>query len=237
MVNATLQSGLCWLQQAVRAADSMQALKPQLHQKEEESEALLAQVTQEQADAQAIREAVAAEESDIAARTQETEVRPLPAHAISKFSFISMQCDTRASIPHTSMLRLVASHRLTRLYCMLTCAGSSMHVCTCLWLICRVARIRAVANGSNNDCKPGRTHVQAIRNDALSEVQEALPALRAAEEALNALNKTDIIEMKTFPKPPALVQLTMEGVCVLLGERADWETARRVRALMLCAST
>ena len=56
----------------------MQALKPQLHEKEEESAALLARVTQEQADAQTIRQAVAAEEADIAARTQETEVPQPP---------------------------------------------------------------------------------------------------------------------------------------------------------------
>ena len=43
-----------------------------------------------------------------------------------------------------------------------------------------------------------------------------LPALEAAQKALDALNKNDIIEIKTFTKPPALVQLTMEGVCVLL---------------------
>ena len=43
-----------------------------------------------------------------------------------------------------------------------------------------------------------------------------LPALAAAQKALNALNKNDIIEIKTFIKPPALVQLTMEGVCILL---------------------
>ncbi len=43
-----------------------------------------------------------------------------------------------------------------------------------------------------------------------------MPALEAAQKALNALNKNDIIEIKTFTKPPALVQLTMEGVCILL---------------------
>jgi dynein heavy chain len=43
-----------------------------------------------------------------------------------------------------------------------------------------------------------------------------LPALEAAVKALDALNKADIIEMKTFTKPPALVQLTMEAVCTLL---------------------
>ena len=71
--------------------------------------------------------------------------------------------------------------------------------------------------------------VQTMRNEARAEVQAALPALRAAEEALQALNKNDIGEVKTFPKPPALVQLTMEGVLVLLGEKPDWDTARRVR--------
>ena len=36
---------------------------------------------------------------------------------------------------------------------------------------------------------------------------------------MSALNKNDIIEIKTFSKPPALVQLTMEGVCILLQAR------------------
>jgi hypothetical protein len=35
-------------------------------------------------------------------------------------------------------------------------------------------------------------------------------------QALDALNKADIIEMRTFIKPPTLVHLTMEGVCILL---------------------
>eukprot|EP00878_Enallax_costatus_P041820 GHUV01048713.1.p1 GENE.GHUV01048713.1~~GHUV01048713.1.p1 ORF type:complete len:360 (+),score=84.12 GHUV01048713.1:426-1505(+) len=35
--------------------------------------------------------------------------------------------------------------------------------------------------------------------------------------------------MKTFIKPSALVQLTMEGVCILLQEKADdWDSAKRV---------
>jgi hypothetical protein len=51
----------------------------------------------------------------------------------------------------------------------------------------------------------------------VSCVQAAvLPALQSAVAALDSLNKADIIEMKTFIKPPPLVQLTMEGVCILL---------------------
>ena len=34
-----------------------------------------------------------------------------------------------------------------------------------------------------------------------------LPALEASEKALSALNKNDIIEIKTFVKPPSLVQV------------------------------
>ena len=55
-----------------------------------------------------------------------------------------------------------------------------------------------------------------------------LPALEAAVAALDAINKADIIEMRTFIKPPALVQLTMEGVCILLQEKTDWDSAKRV---------
>ncbi|KAK9815239.1 hypothetical protein WJX72_000483 [[Myrmecia] bisecta] len=67
-----------------------------------------------------------------------------------------------------------------------------------------------------------------LKDDAQRDLEEVLPALEAAQKALNALNKNDIIEIKTFQKPPTLVQLTMEGVCILLQEKADWDTAKRV---------
>lgn len=57
------------------------------------------------------------------------------------------------------------------------------------------------------------------QDEAQADLEEVLPALEAAERALSALNKTDIIEIKTFTKPPALVQTTMEAVCILLQVR------------------
>lgn len=42
------------------------------------------------------------------------------------------------------------------------------------------------------------------------QLLQVLPALEAAEKALAALNKNDIVEIKTFTKPPPLVQLTLE---------------------------
>ena len=68
----------------------------------------------------------------------------------------------------------------------------------------------------------------ALRDEAQAALATVLPALQAAEEALGALNRNDIVEIKTFTKPPALVQLTMEAVCVLLGERPDWDSSKRV---------
>ena len=69
---------------------------------------------------------------------------------------------------------------------------------------------------------------QDLKNEAQRDLEEVLPALQAAERALNALNKNDIIEIKTFTKPPFLVQLTLEGVCCLLQEKPDWDTAKKV---------
>lgn len=57
---------------------------------------------------------------------------------------------------------------------------------------------------------------QALKDEAERELAAVLPAYEAAVRALDSLNKADIIEIKTFTKPPVLVQLTMEGVCILL---------------------
>lgn len=46
-----------------------------------------------------------------------------------------------------------------------------------------------------------------------------MPAMEAAQNALKALNKADINELKAFQKPPALVRFVMEPVCILLGAK------------------
>jgi len=44
------------------------------------------------------------------------------------------------------------------------------------------------------------------------ELDKAMPALQAAEEALNVLTKKDMSELKAYAKPPALVELTLNAV-------------------------
>jgi dynein heavy chain len=64
---------------------------------------------------------------------------------------------------------------------------------------------------------------EAIGADAQKDLDEALPAFHSAVKALDALNKSDIQEMKSFANPPQMVQFTMEAVCVLMGEKLDWK--------------
>ena len=54
-----------------------------------------------------------------------------------------------------------------------------------------------------------------------------MPALEAAVEALNALNKADIVEVKDFKTPSPGADDHGGGVH-LLGEKTDWDTAKKV---------
>ena len=47
-------------------------------------------------------------------------------------------------------------------------------------------------------------------------MKKAEPALLAAQEALNTLNKANLTELKSFGSPPPAVMLVTEAVMVLL---------------------
>ena len=51
----------------------------------------------------------------------------------------------------------------------------------------------------------------AIATQVQLELDKAMPALLAAEEALNVLTKKDMAELKAYAKPPALVEITLSG--------------------------
>lgn len=60
---------------------------------------------------------------------------------------------------------------------------------------------------------------RGIADDANKDLAVAQPALKAAEDALKAINKNDINELKSFAQPPALVQFVMESVCILFNTK------------------
>jgi len=84
-----------------------------------------------------------------------------------------------------------------------------------------------------NQVKQQATATQLIKDDAQKDLDAALPELNAALAALNSLNKNDITEIKSFSKPPPLVLTTMEAVCILFGQKPDWDTSKKVCKIIL----
>ncbi|XP_049878805.1 dynein axonemal heavy chain 1-like [Pectinophora gossypiella] len=54
-----------------------------------------------------------------------------------------------------------------------------------------------------------------MAEDAQKDLDEAMPALLAAEKALQELNRNDVVEVKAMKKPPAGVLLVIESLCVV----------------------
>ena len=69
---------------------------------------------------------------------------------------------------------------------------------------------------------------KAIQADAQADLDKALPALQAANNALKTLNKGDVTEVKNMAKPPPGVVMVMEAVLILLKEKTTWDNAKKV---------
>ncbi|CUG93652.1 unnamed protein product [Bodo saltans] len=67
---------------------------------------------------------------------------------------------------------------------------------------------------------------EGIKKECEDGLAEALPALAAAEKALETLSSKDIGEIKTFTTPPGNVEKTMNAVLILLREKDGWATAK-----------
>ncbi|KAI3352270.1 hypothetical protein L3Q82_005249 [Scortum barcoo] len=83
-------------------------------------------------------------------------------------------------------------------------------------------KVRKVVKEDEALAKVKAEDTQAIADDAQRDLDEALPALEGANQALNSLDKADISEIKVFTKPPDLVMTVMEpdwpGAKQLLGD-------------------
>lgn len=66
-----------------------------------------------------------------------------------------------------------------------------------------------------------------IAKECQLKLDEALPALLEAEAALNVLTKKDMGELKSYVKPPVLVELCLKGVLTVLKCPATWDEAKK----------
>ena len=87
-------------------------------------------------------------------------------------------------------------------------------------------RVRRVVKDEEAVAKAAAAETEAIRSDAQRDLDQALPALAAANKALDSLDKKDVQEVKVFNTPPELVQVVMEAVCILFNRKPDWKNAK-----------
>eukprot|EP00116_Pleurobrachia_bachei_P000174 sb/3460436/ len=87
-------------------------------------------------------------------------------------------------------------------------------------------KVRAVVSEEEAIAKEKADETEAIAEDAQRDLDEALPLLYAANKALDSLDKSDIAEVRVFANPPEMVMVVMEAVCILLGSKPDWASAK-----------
>ena len=77
--------------------------------------------------------------------------------------------------------------------------------------------------------KIGKDEVETrkIADDAQGDLDKALPALEAAQKALELLNKKDLAEVKAYAKPAKAVEKTMEAVMILRRSEPSWAEAKK----------
>jgi dynein heavy chain len=66
-----------------------------------------------------------------------------------------------------------------------------------------------------------------LADDAEKDLKAAEPALLAATEAVNSLDKKHISEIKAFNVPPPDVMTTMSAVMTILGKDTTWPSAKK----------
>ena len=93
-----------------------------------------------------------------------------------------------------------------------------------------VDQVRHVVSEEESLLNQEAKRVQAIADDAQRDLEQAIPALKAANEDLNTLDKSDIAEIRVYTKPPGMVMTVMAAVCLILDEKTDWANTKQVLA-------
>jgi dynein heavy chain len=70
--------------------------------------------------------------------------------------------------------------------------------------------------------------VQELKNDCQKDLDKAMPIYESALQALNTLNKGDIVEMKSYPQPPQELVTLISAVCVLFSKKENWDEGKKL---------
>ncbi|KAI8620571.1 dynein heavy chain and region D6 of dynein motor-domain-containing protein [Chytriomyces sp. MP71] len=90
--------------------------------------------------------------------------------------------------------------------------------------------VRKVVSDEEAIVRAKANETESFAKEAQKDLDEALPALDAAYKALDALDKKDIAELKVFAKPPDVVLMVMEAICILFKMKPDWDNSKKLLA-------
>ncbi|XP_023309976.1 dynein heavy chain 1, axonemal-like [Anoplophora glabripennis] len=74
---------------------------------------------------------------------------------------------------------------------------------------------KAIVEKEEFEASKKAMETQTIAEDAQRDLDEAMPALMAAEASLKSLNKNDITEVRSMKRPPAGVVYVIEAICIV----------------------
>ena len=100
----------------------------------------------------------------------------------------------------------------------------------------KVGKEKEIADTEEKKVAKINIEVSKKQRDCETDLAKAEPALQAAEEALNTLNKANLTELKSFGKPPPAVVNVAAAVMVLLAPAAkipkdrSWNNAKVMMA-------
>jgi dynein heavy chain len=82
-------------------------------------------------------------------------------------------------------------------------------------------KIKASVSIEEADAQKIADEANEIKTDCETQLAEAIPALKAAEEAVKCITSGDIAILKKLGKPPDDVKLVTSVVCMLFGKKPE----------------
>jgi dynein heavy chain 1 len=71
--------------------------------------------------------------------------------------------------------------------------------------------------------------IQVRRKTVLSELAEVEPLVAQAQESVSSIKRQHLQELRTMAHPPEPVKITMESVCIMLGNKVDsWKAVQQI---------
>ena len=84
-----------------------------------------------------------------------------------------------------------------------------------------------VVSGEKEIVMKAAAEAKLIKDEADSDLSQALPILENAKKIVDSLDKNAIVEIKALNNPPAAVEMVMQCVLFMLGEKdLKWDSIR-----------